>query len=60
MANSDKYRLIELQRENDQLCRTVDELTLLNELATASAGMSGLTEILQTIIINNVHDDDRF
>ncbi len=50
VAFSDKYRLQELEEENERLRQAVDELTLLNELATTSAGMSDLTEILQTII----------
>jgi len=50
VTDSRKYHLRELEEENEHLRQAVDELTLLNELATASAGMSDLNEILQTII----------
>ena len=50
MAFSDKRQLRALTEENEQLRQAVNELTLLNELATASAGMHDLNEILQTIV----------
>lgn len=50
MAFSDKHKLKELKDENLRLRQAVDELTLLNELATASAGTGDLSEVLKNII----------
>lgn len=50
MPFSDRKQLRALTEENEQLRQAVNELTLLNELATASAGLYDLDEILQTIV----------
>jgi class 3 adenylate cyclase len=50
MPNKETERLEALERENRQLQRAVDELSILNELSAAIGGARDLEGIMQTIV----------
>ena len=50
MSNKEMQRLERLERENRQLQRAVDELSILNELAAAIGGGHDLETIMQTVV----------
>ena len=50
MADPNSARLQSLERENERLQRAVEELSILNDLATAIGAARDVQEIIQTII----------
>lgn len=54
MADPNTARLEALERENQQLRRAVEELSVLNELSIAISSSRGTEEVIQTIIRRSI------